>query len=75
MDWILIGAIVVAAWVMLSVLSSDRLGKAQQIAVALAKAAATAEQAKPREGEIPIARSAGGPVAGSIGNGQGRKAA
>jgi hypothetical protein len=71
MDWILIGAIVIAGWAMLSVLSGERMGKAQRIAIALAQQAA--EQAKAKEGEIPIARVNEG-IAGSIG-GKTRKAA
>ena len=55
MDWILIGAIVIAGWSMLSVLSGERLGQAQRAAILLASAAA--EQAANAPKEIPIARS------------------
>ena len=53
MDWIIIAAMVIAGWSMLSVLSGERMNKAQQIAAALAKLAA--ERAKEKENEIPIA--------------------
>jgi len=66
MDWILIGSIVIAGWVMLSVFSGERLRKAQQAALQLA--AKAAEQAAVKDSEIPIARASEGPV-GSIGNG------
>jgi len=64
MDWVLIGTIVVAGWAMLSVLSGERLGQAQNMAIALANAAA--EQAKAaREGDIPIAVSNEAALTGS----------
>jgi hypothetical protein len=71
MDWVLIGAIFIAGWAMLTVLSCERLGKAQQIAVILA----ATEGAKAKENEIPIARASEGPIAGTIGSRQSRKAA
>jgi len=64
MDWILIGAIVIAGWVMLSVLSSERLGQAQRLAITMAYSAA--EQAKTAsEKEIPIAKSNEAALVGS----------
>ena len=55
MDWIVIASMVVAGWAVLSVLSGERMNRAQQIAMALAKLAA--DQAKERESQIPIAMS------------------
>ncbi len=46
MDWIVIGAIVVCGWAMLSVLSGQRFGQAQQIALALAERAKAAKEAE-----------------------------
>jgi hypothetical protein len=63
MDWILIGAIVVAGWAMLSVLSGERLGQAQRAAILLAHAAA--EQVAAKDNEIPIARSNEAALVGS----------
>jgi hypothetical protein len=63
MDWILIGAIAVAGWAMLSVLTSERLGQAQRVAIMLANAAA--DKAAAADKEIPIARSNDAALAGS----------
>ncbi len=53
MDWIVIAAMVIAGWAVLSVLSGERMKRAQQLAIALSKLAA--DQAKEKENEIPIA--------------------
>jgi hypothetical protein len=53
MDWIIIASTVIAGWMMLSVFSGERMNKAQQLAIVLAKLAA--DQARERENEIPIA--------------------
>jgi len=64
MDWIVIGAIVLAGWAMLSVLSGQRMSQAQRLAIALAHAAA--EQARlARENEIPVAAASEGPLTAS----------
>ena len=44
MDWIVVGTTVFAGWIMLSVLSGERLTQAQRLAIRLANAAA--EQAR-----------------------------
>ena len=63
MDWILIAAIVLAGWVILSVLTGERLGQAQRAAILLASAAA--QQAAAADKQIPIARSIQGTSGGS----------
>jgi hypothetical protein len=47
MDWMIIAAAVIGGWMMLSVLSGERMIRAKQVAdaIAKAKAAAAAEQA------------------------------
>jgi len=60
MDWIVIGAIVILGWVMLSVLSGERMRQAQHVAIALANAAV--EQTRPaKAGDIPIATASVAP--------------
>jgi hypothetical protein len=46
MDWIVIGAIVTGGWVMLSVLSGERFGQAQKIALTLAARAKAAQESQ-----------------------------
>jgi hypothetical protein len=62
MDWMIIGAAFIAGWAMLSVFSSERMSRSQQIQLALAKAAT--EQAR-QSTEVPIALSNEAALVGS----------
>ncbi len=57
MDWLIFGAIAVACWAMLSVLSGERLNRSQQIAAAIAEKTQAAV-------EVPIV--VGSPVKSAI---------
>jgi hypothetical protein len=61
MDWIIIGATLIAGWAMLSVFSGERLSRSQLIETAKAKSAEQARQAS----EIPIAVSNEAALVGS----------
>lgn len=45
MDWMIVAAIVIAGWAMLSVLTGERSNRAKQIADAIAAARAAAQEA------------------------------
>ena len=45
MDWIIIAAVVIAGWAMLSVLSGERASKQNQLTVDLAQAKCAADRA------------------------------
>jgi hypothetical protein len=63
MDWMIIGAAVIAGWAMLSVLSGERLTRSQLLEIAQAQVKA-AEQAR-LAAEIPIALSNEAALVGS----------
>jgi hypothetical protein len=60
MDWMIIGAAVIGGWAMLSVFSSERIARAQLVAIARSKAAE-----RDRDAEVPIALSNEGALHGS----------
>ena len=63
MDWIVIGAVMVAGWTTLSVLSGERISQSQRLSVLLAQAAEKAKLAG--EDDVPIARANDAALIGS----------